>query len=236
MDYREANVEAGKGQHNSQDLVISEVRSSSIESCSFPELDENLQSGDERSLVSLELNESGRLYDLCEQHAWSNYQLLQLIWALTLRCYTGNDSVCFGLLDYPHKARENGREINGEDAVCMFLVNLTILASDSFKILVDRFGFGDIRVRYQRQISLSEQSKGSLRKPFDTVVVEKRVESPNCPVNEALTGLNSYQVIDISSLCTSSFPVHLVFIDTAQVMLGLMRQLYHYARALMCTK
>ena len=196
MDYREANVEAGKGQHNSQDRVISEVRSSSIESCSFPELDENLQSVDGRSLVSLELNESARLYDLCEQHAWSKYQFLQLVWALTLRCYTGNDSVCFGLLDHPHKAGENGRE----DAVCMFLVNLTILPSDSFKILVDRFEFGDTRVRYQRQISPSEQSKESLRKSFDTVVVEKRVEPPNCPINEALSGLNSYQVIDICFL------------------------------------
>ena len=195
MDKREAVVRAKNCEPYSQDSGFTEIPSSDIESCSFPRLDEILsQSADERGLVSLNLEDSERLRDLCEQHAWSEHKFLQLAWALLLRCYTGNDSVCFGLLDHPPQPPEHAKDIRGEGAPCMHVGDLTILASDSFMALIDRFRSENIRVRHQRQKSSSEQRNEPLTKPFDTVVVENGGQSPGAPITGALSGLECFEV------------------------------------------
>ena len=200
MDKREAVVRAENCQPYSQDSGITEIPSD-IKSCSFPRLDEMLQSTNERGLVSLNLEDSERLCYLCEQHAWSEYKFLQLAWALLLRCYTGNDSVCFGLLEHPPKPVEHAKVIRGESAPCVHIGDLTILASDSFMALIDRFRSENIKFRHQRQKSPSEQKNESPRKPFDTVVVEKRNQSTCVPITRPLSSLEFFKVKYNSFLC-----------------------------------
>ncbi|KAL8791013.1 MAG: hypothetical protein Q9195_006087 [Heterodermia aff. obscurata] len=193
MDKQEAFVRADNCGTYNQDLGFTEIPSSDIKSCCFPTLDEVVQLANERGLVSLNLEDSEQLWYLCEQHAWSEYKFLQLAWALTLRCYTGNDLVCFGFLDHPPKPAEHAKDIRGDGTPYMHIGDLTILASDSFMALTDRFRSEKIQVRHQRQKSSSEQRSEPLRKTFDTIVVENMGQSPDAQITGTLSGLEFFQ-------------------------------------------
>ena len=54
-----------------------------------PSVDRNWQS------TEVPFRDAARLKRFCSKHGLSSHSVLQLAWALTLRCYLGNPSVCF---------------------------------------------------------------------------------------------------------------------------------------------
>lgn len=87
-----------------------------IDPCIFPSLCESKTKNRLRSRV-LEFKRTSELQEFCRDRGVTISNLLQLVWGLVLRCYTGCDDVCFGYLT-------SGRDIpvSGiQDAVGAFI-------------------------------------------------------------------------------------------------------------------
>ena len=88
-----------------------------IEPCHFPSLAESQGAKKELRTLMLNLNDVSVLQSFCSQKSVTLSNVLQLVWALVLRAYTGRDDVCFGYLS-------SGRNIplgNIDDAVGLFI-------------------------------------------------------------------------------------------------------------------
>ena len=70
----------------------------SVEPCSFPNLGDTEDSERELLTLELKLQDISPLKSYCAQNGVTLSNVLQLVWALVLRTYTGNDNVCFGYL------------------------------------------------------------------------------------------------------------------------------------------
>ena len=66
--------------------------------CYFPTLGNNVEHINELRTLESKLDETSSLQLFCAQRGVTLSNLLQLVWALVLRAYSGNDSVCFGYL------------------------------------------------------------------------------------------------------------------------------------------
>ena len=75
--------------------------------CSFPEL-QGEPGARGASTINVPVADAHALRAFCSAHETTPATLLHLVWALVLRAYTGNDSVCFGYLG-------SGREIDVDD-------------------------------------------------------------------------------------------------------------------------
>jgi amino acid adenylation domain-containing protein/non-ribosomal peptide synthase protein (TIGR01720 family) len=86
--------------------------------CRFPKLSGGPSSRGQGQLHSATRQiPSGRLQRLCEEYGTTPSNVIQVAWALVLRCYVGSDDVCFGYL-------ASGRDIalpGIEDAVGLFI-------------------------------------------------------------------------------------------------------------------
>lgn len=88
-----------------------------VEPCDFPSLTDGVKR--ERTLHVLEkrIEQGDQLHAFCAREGVTVSNVLQLVWSLVLRVYTGNDSVCFGYLS-------SGRDVpipNIENAVGLFI-------------------------------------------------------------------------------------------------------------------
>ena len=108
-----------------------------IEPCYFPSLNDGVKSGKEMQSLDLKLRNASDLQVFCAKNSVTLANVMQLVWALAIRCYTGFDEVCFGYLT-------SGRDVpvpGIEDAVGLFVnmlicrVNFTdgLLLSQSLK-------------------------------------------------------------------------------------------------------
>ena len=98
-----------------------------IEPCYFPALADGKKDKRELRTLELELEDAARLQSFCAKQSVTLSNVLQLVWSLVLRAYTGNENVCFGYLS-------SGRDvpIDGiQDAVGLFI-----------SMLVCRIGLG----------------------------------------------------------------------------------------------
>ncbi|KAL9133158.1 MAG: hypothetical protein Q9175_005664 [Cornicularia normoerica] len=69
-----------------------------VEPCYFPSLADSKRDERELRTLELELEDASQLQLFCAQHSVTLSNVLQLVWALVLRAYTGNGNVCFGYL------------------------------------------------------------------------------------------------------------------------------------------
>ena len=89
----------------------------SVEPCHFPKLGNHNDSDRELLTLELKLQDIAPLKTFCSNNEVTLSNVLQLVWALVLRTYTGNDNVCFGYLT-------SGRNVplqNIESAVGLFI-------------------------------------------------------------------------------------------------------------------
>lgn len=70
----------------------------SVEPCSFPTLADVKEGDHELLTLELRLQDISPLKAFCAKNEITLSNVLQLVWALVLRTYTGSDSVCFGYL------------------------------------------------------------------------------------------------------------------------------------------
>ena len=88
-----------------------------VEPCYFPALADGKRNERELRTLELGLIDASRLQSFCAQHSVTLSNVLQLVWSLVLRAYTGKESVCFGYLS-------SGRDVPLEgihDAVGLFI-------------------------------------------------------------------------------------------------------------------
>ena len=69
-----------------------------VEPCYLPALEDGKRDERELQTLELELEDAAQLQSFCAQHSVTLSNVLQLVWSLTLRAYTGNEKVCFGYL------------------------------------------------------------------------------------------------------------------------------------------
>lgn len=121
------------------------------EPCQFPSLLDARQSEKKLGSHIIVLKQMSEIQDFCKQAGVTISNLLQLVWGLILRCYTGSDEIAFG---YPSSGRDV--PVKGiQDAVGAFINMLT------FRIdLKDDFLLEDALKRTQQDFvrSMEHQS------------------------------------------------------------------------------
>ncbi|KAM0805972.1 nonribosomal peptide synthase Pes1 [Usnea florida] len=105
----------------------------SVEPCYFPVLADGKRGKRELQTLELELEDTPYLQSFCAQHSVTLSNVLQLVWALVLRAYTGNDNVCFGYLSSGRDAPLEGIQ----DAVGLFISMLVCRMEFSSGVLVN---------------------------------------------------------------------------------------------------
>ncbi|KIA75709.1 nonribosomal peptide synthase [Aspergillus ustus] len=73
-----------------------------VEPCLFPILSPN-EEGSRFSVESLRLSNASKIHNACKSLSITPMPLLQVVWGLVLRCYTGLEDVCFGYYVSPKK-------------------------------------------------------------------------------------------------------------------------------------
>lgn len=105
-----------------------------IEPCSFPALGDSKDGFRELLTLELKLQDIAPLQTVCSMKGVTLSNVLQLVWALVLRAYTGNDTVCFGYLT-------SGRNVSLQDiesAVGLFISMLVCRIDCSRDIMVSQ--------------------------------------------------------------------------------------------------
>lgn len=117
-----------------------------VEPSYFPALGETTNATRELRTLKLDLKDLPRLQSFCSQHSVTLSNLLQLVWALVIRAYSGSDDVCFGYLS-------SGRDVplqNIDSAVGLFISMLvcrmgcaaTMTVSEALKQVRDDYAQG----------------------------------------------------------------------------------------------
>ena len=88
-----------------------------VESCHFPSITDGVTGTKELRFFALQLSQAMTLPAFCTKHGVTLSNVLQLVWALVLRCYTGSSDICFGYLSSGRDAPVKGIQ----DAVGAFI-------------------------------------------------------------------------------------------------------------------
>lgn len=116
------------------DLSISHIRtmavpgyvaamSSRLEPCNFPSLVHPPPHAEEEHATRLQLStqQTAQLMRFCEQNGVKDVSVLQATWALTLRCYTGSDTILFAYRDAKSSSWVCGDLFEGSDPMIKHL-------------------------------------------------------------------------------------------------------------------
>jgi len=106
----------------SEDLNYWKTYLADIEPCNFPTLIDGKKVDKELRSLVLDLTQSSGLRNFCTQNGVTLSNVLQLVWALVLRTYTGSTDVCFGYLTSGRDAPIRGIQ---DSAVGAFINMLT---------------------------------------------------------------------------------------------------------------
>ena len=88
-----------------------------VEPCYFPSLLSSIKEDRELRTLQLDLENISHVQAFCSSHSVTLSNVLQLVWSLVLRAYTGSDNVCFGYLSSGRDAPLEGIQ----DAVGLFI-------------------------------------------------------------------------------------------------------------------
>ena len=152
------------------------LSSTAKEPCKLPVLDEHLKPLPGRSSLKVNLHRHQPLRAFCEVHRTSEFNVLRVAWGLVLRCYTGNDTICFGYGSIT-ECCDFDVKINDRGTARLSLYTDTILASDTLAAMLARFP-RSARVWNERTTGGCIEL---LQPPFDTVLLESVHECKNRP-------------------------------------------------------
>ena len=138
-----------------------------VEPCDFPSLTDGVKR--ERSLHVLEkqIEQAIDLHAFCAREGVTISNVLQLVWSLVLRVYTGNDSVCFGYLssgrDVPVQGIENAVGLFISMLVCRMDLSDGLQVKDALQQIQNDFAQSMAHQAYslgemQHELQLSGKS------------------------------------------------------------------------------
>jgi len=87
-----------------------------LEPCYLPLLSDDHHSA-EHHTVDVQIKDSALIHEYCSNHGFTMANVLQAVWALVLKCYSGSDDICFGYLASGRDVQVDGIE----DAVGLFI-------------------------------------------------------------------------------------------------------------------
>ena len=128
-----------------------------VRPCHFPALVDGVEARQKRhETYTLSMPNRRKLQDFCDSSGVTLATLLQLVWALVIRCYSGADEVCFGFLT-------SGRDVpveNIEDVVGpfinMLICRLTLDASLQLSEALDNVQLNFMNSLVHQTCSLGE--------------------------------------------------------------------------------
>jgi amino acid adenylation domain-containing protein/non-ribosomal peptide synthase protein (TIGR01720 family) len=163
---------------------------SDMQPCLFPPLDDD--AGEEKQLRSLDVDlqlPPGQLRAFCDALGVTVSNVLQTVWGLVLRAYTGSDQVCFGYLTSGRDVEVDGIEKAIGPFVNMLICRMDVAGSTSVAELVHRVQADSVAGLEHQHCSLADiQHDLSLpgRHLFNTSMSVQRTP----PSNTASTGLS----------------------------------------------
>ncbi len=138
-----------------------------VEPCYFPALADSMEEDRELRTLELKLEDLSELQVFCAQHSVTLSNVLQLVWSLVLRAYTGNESICFGYIssgrDVPLHGIQNAVGLFISMLVCRMDLGNDVLVGKALEQIQDgyaqsmshqAFSLGDM----QHELQLSGKS------------------------------------------------------------------------------
>jgi amino acid adenylation domain-containing protein/non-ribosomal peptide synthase protein (TIGR01720 family) len=156
---------------------------SGLEPCNFPLLQDGLDKPRKLNYKTVNLGlPPDALHTFCRKSGLTMANVMQAVWGLVLRCYTGSDQVCFGYV-------ASGRDIplEGVDDIVgpfinMLVCRMDIAGSSTVKQLVQQVQEGYLAGLEHQHCSLAQiqHALGLSGKPlFNTLMSIRRVLSPS---------------------------------------------------------
>ena len=154
-----------------------------VEPCYFPALSDGKRNERELRTFELEVEDSSQLQSFCSQRSLTLSNVLQLVWAIVLRAYTGNENVCFGYLS-------SGRDVPIEgiqDAVGLF-ISMLVCRMDLSNDLRVAIALEQIQADYTQSMAHQAFSLGDMQHElqlsgkslFNTAFTfQRRPDAPN---------------------------------------------------------
>ncbi|KAL4741425.1 hypothetical protein BDV11DRAFT_168207 [Aspergillus similis] len=170
-----------------------------IESCLFPDLS-SIKGGGRLSTKSLRLSNASKIQSACKGLSINPNILLQTVWALVLRCYTGLEDVCFG---YHVSTKKDSVDI----LPCRFNLNDDLRLRD---VMQKRKDDMESMSKYQMPLFEILRAIGSENTPLFNTAFRYRKPSPdvagfsNSILNPISEGLNENLIVVNASVSGSS--------------------------------
>lgn len=176
-------VKNGTSQPNTRLLLDTEYPPS-VEDSKFPILDENLIPATRRNSISIYLSSTQQLCAVCERFGLSLSNMLQAVWGLVVRCYTGNDSVRFGLLSFAGGRPSNNVKSGDRSqriSANIFVVNETLSATDTIAATLERWKYEGVFPKACGRGVRPDVSKENPEQYLDSIFVEQVYEQVDVP-------------------------------------------------------
>ncbi len=129
-----------------------------VEPCYLPALVDGIKRNRELCTLELSLENTSQLRTFCAHNSVTASNLLQLVWSLVLRAYTGSPRVCFGYLS-------SGRDVpvpKIEDAVGLFISMLVCRIDFSNNMLLEK-ALKQIQCDYTQSMAHQAFSLGEMQ-------------------------------------------------------------------------
>ena len=129
-----------------------------VEPCSLPALVDGLKHDHKLQTLDLNLSNLTQLKTFCAHNSVTLSNVLQLVWSLVLRAYTGSDRICFGYLS-------SGRDVPVEgiqDAVGLF-ISMLVCRIDLRSDLLLQQALKQIQSDYTRSMAHQALSLGEMQ-------------------------------------------------------------------------
>ncbi|KAL4766170.1 nonribosomal peptide synthase Pes1 [Aspergillus foveolatus] len=186
------------------------VQLTDIESCLFPDL--SPKKGESRlSTERLRLSNASKIQSACKALSINPDILLQTVWALVLRCYTGLEDVCFG---YHVSTKKDSVDI----LPCRFNLNDDLRLRD---VMQKRKEDMESVSKYQMPLFEILRAIGSENSPvFNTAFRYRKSSSDAAVFNNAILdpvneGLNEYLISVNASVSSSSAEISFDYQSTS---------------------
>ncbi|KAI1626476.1 hypothetical protein EDD37DRAFT_349340 [Exophiala viscosa] len=143
-----------------------------VSSCHFPVLNDDAAIPNELHELSSEFHAGAELQDFARKHNFTPSSIIQTAWAIVLKCYTGQDDICFGYLSAGRDAPVLGIEDAVGAYINMLICRLRLPPNDNIIQLVESVQDSFLKAMPHQHCSLAQiQHSLQQRKPlFNTIM------------------------------------------------------------------
>ena len=148
-----------QGSAHDQDLAYWRQYLENVQPCYFPaQVDGVEEAARTLNVHEISLEELPQQQQFCKEHSITLSNLLQLVWSLVLRAYTGNDTVCFGYLS-------SGRDVpvQGIESAVGLFISMLVCRMDLDKDLTVNKALEQIQDDYAQSMAHQTFSLGEMQ-------------------------------------------------------------------------